>query len=256
MRPASELPVVRYAVAAPRVGWELGEETMPESPLHDDIVMYLRALLAAWVSRMGEARVARNLAVRWDEEHPTFGVDPDVCVLAPPPPEFFEQRSVRTWLAGHRAPVLAIEVVSETNPRKDYAVAPDKYAASGTGELVVFDPLLSGPNTQGGPFRLQLWRRDEGGTFGRVYAGEGPAYSSTLDAHLVAVEEGRRLRIANDAPATDFWLTEAEAERAAKETERAAKETERAAKEAERAAKEAALARVAGLEAELARRGS
>ena len=35
-------------------------------------------------------------------------------------------RSVRTWLPGHGPPRLAIEVVSETNPHKDYVIAPDK----------------------------------------------------------------------------------------------------------------------------------
>ena len=32
---------IRYAVGRPRVGWELPEETMPESVLHDEIVAFL-----------------------------------------------------------------------------------------------------------------------------------------------------------------------------------------------------------------------
>lgn len=64
--------------------------------------------------------------------------------------------------------------MSETSPRKDYVVAPDKYAASGVGELWIFDPLIEEPPSHGGPFRLQVWTRDEDGTFARVYAGEGP----------------------------------------------------------------------------------
>ena len=174
---------------------------------------------------------------------------------------------MRTWLPGHAAPALAIEVVSETNPHKDYVIAPDKYAASGVGELWIFDPLLSGPAAQGGPFRVQVWTRDPSGDLTRIYAGEGPARSPYLQAHLVCVDEGRRLRIADDAAATRFWQTAEEAERAAKEAERAAKEEERAAKEEERAAKEqervakeaertlkdAALGRIAELEAALAR---
>jgi hypothetical protein len=50
----------------------------------------------------------------------------------------------------------------------------------------------------------------------------------------VATEEGRKLRLTDDEAATRFWVT-------AEETERAAKET--------------ALARIADLEAELAKRG-
>jgi hypothetical protein len=231
---------IRYAVGRPRVGWELSEETMPESVLHDEIVAFLKALLAAWASRSGGMLVARNLAVRWDEANPRIGVDPDVCVLSPAPPEGAGLRSLRTWEVGHAAPLLAVEVVSETNPHKDYVVAPDKYAASGTRELWIFDPLLAGPASHGGPFRLQVWTRAADGTFTRVYAGDGPVRSDAVEGYLVAVDEGRKLRIAEDAGATAFWLT--------------AEEAERAAKEAERAAKEAALTRIAALEAELAKR--
>jgi Uma2 family endonuclease len=238
---------VHYTVPRLRSGWELSEETMPESVVHDQAVELLKALLAAWAARAGTAFVARNLAVRWEEAHPQIGVDPDVCVLSPPPPDAANLRSIRTWLAGHSAPVIAIEVVSETNPHKDYAIAPDKYAASGTGEVWIFDPLLAGPSTQGGPFRLQIWHRGENGDLTRIHAGDGPARSPLLDAVLVVTDEGRKLRIAGDETATSFWLT-------AEEAERAGKDLERAAKEAERAAKEAALARVAELEAALAKK--
>ena len=150
-------------------------------------------------------------------------------------------------MPGHAPPALAIEVVSETNPHKDYTLGPDKYAASGTNELWIFDPLLAGPAVHGGPFRLQIWHRRADGDFVRIYAGDGPARSPVLGAYLVATDEGRRLRLADDESATHFWLT-------AEEAERAAKEAERAAKEAARAAKEAALARVPELEAAFATR--
>ncbi len=164
-------------------------------------------------------------------EGPSFGRRPGGTRY---PPEGAGLRSLRTWEVGHAAPLLAVEVVSETNPHKD--------------------PLLAGPASHGGPFRLQVWSRGADDTFTRVYAGDGPVRSDAVEGYLVAVDEGRKLRIADDAGATAFWLTAEEAERAAKEAERAAKEAERAAKEAERAAKEAALARVAALEAELAKR--
>lgn len=225
---------IRYTVPLRRAGWELAEETMPESVLHDHAVELLKALLAAWAARVGSAFVARNLAVRWDETEPRIGVDPDVCVLSPAPPAAAQLRSVRTWVDGHAAPLLAVEVVSETNPRKDYEVGPEKYAASGTGELWIFDPLLSGPTALGGPYRLQVWHRAADGDFTRIYAGDGPARSPTLDAWLVVTEEGHALRIARDESAMDLWLT---------------------AEEAERAAKEAALARIVELEAAARARG-
>jgi Uma2 family endonuclease len=282
---------VHYTV--PRLassGWELVDELMPESVLHDHAVELLKALLAAWAARSGASSfVARNLAVRWNESMPQIGVDPDVSVFVPAPPDAIELRSVRTWAPGYVPPLLAIEVVSNTNPHKDYVIAPDKYAASGTGELWIFDPLLAGPAAHGGPFRMQVWHRREDGDFVRLYAGDGPARSPSLGAWLVATDEGRKLRIADDEGATRFWLTAEEAERASKESERIQKESERAQKEseraqkeseriqkesersqkeaertqkelertqkeAERAAKEAALARVAELEAAIAAR--
>ena len=130
--------------------------------------------------------------------------------------------------------MLAIEVVSTTNPNKDYVVAPDKYAASGTGELWIFDPLLAGPRAQGGPFRLQVWQRDDQGRLLRTYAGPGPATSRFLGAHLVVTDDGSNLRIADDAEGTRLWLT---------------------GEEAERARSEALLARIAALEAARDRRG-
>ena len=242
---------VRYEVPVGHDGWELREETMPESVTHDRAVELLKALLAAWAANAGAsapAFVARNLAVRWDPSRPSIGVDPDVSVFTPAPPGSDALRSVRTWLPGHTAPLVAIEVVSEGDPRKDYVTAPDKYAASGTRELWIFDPLLAGPTSHGGPFRIQVWRRTAGSDFMRVYAGDGPARSEALGAYLVATGEGQLLRIADDEAATRPWLT-------AEEAERAAREAEHAEKEAERAQKEAALARVAELEAWLSRAG-
>lgn len=212
---------------------------MPESLIHDQAVDLLKSILSAWAARVGGTQVMRNLAVRWDEEHPKVGVDPDVSVFRPPPPHDDDDlTSVRTWLEGHTPPLLAIEVVSDGNPHKDYVVAPDKYAASGTQELWVFDPKLAGPTSHGGPFRLQIWERDDRDGFARVYAGDGPARSRVLAAHVVVAADGHTLRIADDSAGSSLWLT--------------VEETERKAKEAERSAKEAALARVAELEARLA----
>ena len=65
--------------------------------------------------------------------------------MVPKPPAYHTQVSLRTWDAGVSPPLVAVEFVSENNARKDYEIAPDKYAASGTYELWVFDPELLGP---------------------------------------------------------------------------------------------------------------
>jgi len=230
---------VSYSVPRRRPGWDLSEETMPESIPHDLAVELLKAILAHFAATVRKtAFVARNLAVRWDEQNPSVGVDPDVCLLDPAPPGVQDLTSLRTWLPGHVTPQLAVEVVSE-NPKKDYSIAPDKYGAAGVRELWVFDPLLAGPSAHGGPYRLQTWVR-EGDEFFRTHAADAPAFSPLLEAWLVPSADGRLLRIADDRDGNHPWPT--------------AEEAERAERDAERAAKEAALARVAELEAELRRR--
>ena len=186
---------VRYDVPVVTDAWILPEVPVPESVLHREIVELVAALLAAWAARTGRsAFVARNLAFRWDERHPKIGVDPDVCLIEPAPPEPEQLTSLLLWGAGHHAPRLAIEVVSSNHPYKDYDVVPEKYAASGVGELWVFDPQLVGPRRRGGPQRLQLWTRSADTSFVRSYAGDGPMSSPALSAWALVSESGRRLR--------------------------------------------------------------
>jgi Uma2 family endonuclease len=242
---------------APPSAWDLSddEERMPESPLQGDICDLLKAVLAYFCKRRGvSALVGGHIALRWDPLHPRQGVDPDVYLVEPAPPLGARAKSLRTWMKGHKAPRVAVEVVSESTAEADYFDKPARYAQAKVGELWVFDPLRLGPGVDGGPFVLQVWRRKRG-RWTRVYAGDGPAQSEELGAWLVVTDEGLRLRIADDPAGNTLWPTETDAERAAKEAERAAKEAALAMADAERAAKEAALAELAQLRAELARRG-
>jgi len=224
--PTNRTVTLRLAFDEPPASWTLSDETMPESYDHLLTADLLWNLLRAWVARTSrDALVGRNQAVRWDERNRQVGVDPDVFVVEPRPPEGDALKSLLAWRPGHRMPRLAIEVVSTENPNKDYLIAPEKYASCGVDELWIFDPFLAGPAGRG-PVRFQLWRRTDDG-FERVYAGEGPTFSPYLSAWIFVVDEGQRLRIANDRAGTDWWTT---------------------SEEAERAAKEAALARVATLE--------
>jgi len=207
---------------------------VPESNPHRDATEHLRQILARWLERTGlHAQVVSNLAVRWDPQHPKTGLDPDIALLHPPPPEGESVGSLLLWKPGHHVPPLAIEIVSPTNPHKDYQQAPHKYASLGVTELWVVDLDLAGPAAHGGPYRLQVWSRSDEGGLTRVYAGEGPAYSPYLQAWVVVRFHGlqRRIRIADDADGRHLWPTPVEVERRAKD---------------------AALARIAELEAELA----
>ncbi len=51
--------------------------------------------------------------------------------------------SLRTWHEDEPPPIVAVEVVSENTPRKDYVVVPEKYAASGVGELWIKEAELA-----------------------------------------------------------------------------------------------------------------
>lgn len=214
--PTNRYVTLRLAFDEPPASWTLTDEKMPESNSHLLTCELLWQLLRAWAARTErDALVGRNLAIRWDERHRNVGVDPDVYVVEPRPPEGDDVASLLAWKPGHKMPRLAVEVVSTENPNKDYVIAPEKYAACGVEELWIFDPLLAGPRGRG-PVRLQLWRRTDEG-FDRVYTGEGPAWSPYLQAWLFAVDEGQRLRIADDREGTRWWTTPEEAERVEKE---------------------------------------
>lgn len=221
--------------------WVIPEGTVPESIVHNAAARELELLLTAWAERNPRAlAIARNLAIRFYEAHPRLGIDPDVCVLEPPPSDFEALSSLCLWKEGHRPPPLSIEVVSRNHPNKDYATLQDRYAALGGREVVVFDPLLAGPRTFGGPVPLQLWRSDAFGLLERVHAGAAPAFSEVLGAWLIP--DGQRLAIAADEAGEQRWQTDAERERAEKKHERAEKERAQAEREHERAEKERALA--------------
>jgi Uma2 family endonuclease len=230
--------------------WVLEDDVIvPESSEHEAAIALLKDILRAWVARTArDAAVYANLAVRWSEEHPTIGVDPDVCLVEPAPPEP-KLQSLLTWAPGHHAPRVAIEVVSRKTAKKDYTDGPQKYAASGTRELWVFDPERRGRGWTGGPWTLQVWRRSPEGSFRQVFKGNAPAYSEELGVWLVVTDGGTRLRIADDAAGERLWLTGEESERARAESERARAESERARAESERARADALAAELAALRA-------
>lgn len=251
---------VRYPVRPRLEAWVLPEGTVPESIPHDSAAQHLKLLLEVWATRGSRPRrVARNLAIRWLESAPRVGIDPDVCVLDPPPPGVEELSSLCLWKPGHAPPSICFEVVSRNHPHKDYAELQDRYAFTKTKELVVFDPHLAGPSSLGGPSLIQLWRRDPFGMLERVYAGDQPVPSEVLGAWLLPSQ--RVLEVADDREGAQRWLTweeklqvaraAEEHERAEKERERAEKERERAEKERERAEKERERAARAELERRL-----
>ena len=247
--PQAGAVLVRYPVRPIREAWVLPEGPVPESTTHDAASRELWLTLDAWVKRKGRnALVVRNLAVRWMEDAPKVGIDPDAALIEPAPPEE-ALSSYRLWEANGVAPRFCVEIVSESHPYKDYAAIQDRYAAMGTRELVVFDPLMCGPAALGGPVALQVWRRDAAGVLERVHFGRSPAYSIELGAWLHA--DGRFLRIADDEAGRNRWLTGEE--QALADKEQALADKDRLSAELERAysEKRAAEERLAALERKL-----
>ena len=182
------------------------------------------------VAREGrDASILANVPLRWNGAHETIGVDPDVMWVEPALPA--GMRSVLTWEPGVAPPRLAVEIVSRRTAYKDYVRGPDKYAASGTRELWVFDPEGYGrTDDERGPWVLQVWRRSRD-TFRCVYRGDGPFRSKELGAWIIVV--GDLLRVADDEAGTTLWPTAhelAEHERARAEHERARAEHEASAR--------------------------
>jgi len=222
--------------------WILTEGIVPEALFHDEAAEKLKALLDPWAASCATpTRIARNLAFRFYESDQRVGIDPDVCVFRLPPDPPQSIGSICLWKPEHVPPSLCFEVVSKNHPHKDYREIQERYAALGTHELIVFDPMLYGPKSLGGPVPLQLWRRDADRSFDRVHFGAEPVYSEVLGAWVIPA--GLLLHIANDRAGKDRWLSEAERQREEAERQREEAERQRAEVERLRAELRAALAK-------------
>ena len=230
VRHLDAVSAVRYTVPRWSPAWAIPEVPVSESQLHDQAIEWVRALLLAWAARSGRrVEVLRNIGIRWFQPEPRAGFDPDLCVLDPAPQVAEGLTSLRLWEPGLAPPIAALEVVSPSHPYKDYIDTPDRAAACGVGELWVYDPLLAGPKVHGGPFALQLWRRD-GESFTRAFAGEGPAYSEAIGAWLhprvSRIPSEARLCFSDSRAGEPPWPTLIEQERQAAERRAVAAERE------------------------------
>jgi Uma2 family endonuclease len=242
-----------------RIDWSqwylTDEDDMGESGEQEQIIWELKQILTQLKDerRWHHLHIGSDQFFAWVEAEPLVRVSPDVYLLdeVPEPPL---PASFQTWLPGHEAPRLALEIVSDDSWAKDYRDNPLKYAQLGVKELIIFDPeAASGKTKVKGRVALQVFRLEADGSFERAESGNGPVKSRELEAFFVVRQVGAasRLAISRDPEGTDLVPTIEEArasERAAKERERKAKERERAARiEAERMQ---ALERKAKLEAE------
>jgi Uma2 family endonuclease len=222
---------------------------LAETDIHIDCILYLRGVLK-WHYRGQKVYVGSNLLVYYVEGDPRKSVAPDSFVVKDCAPG--NRRVFKIWEEG-RVPSTVFEITSLSTRGEDEELKPEIYARIGVQELFLFDPTgdYLDPPLQGyrlGRKQMRPIEPDQSGG-------------------LVSLELGLRLCLEDgqlvmyDARTGERLLTEAEAERQAKDAERQAKESERSAKEAERQGREserrarkAAEEEIRRLRAELARR--
>jgi hypothetical protein len=209
-------------------------DPVSQDPDHQQDEFVMQSRLLAWQKRTKQDHllIGCEMACRWDRRHPRVGVAPDVYVVDRPPARDKETGyigSLRTWESGNSPPLLAIEVVSNSRPKKDYKDSPERHDLLGTFELWIFDPHLFGYTKEQPPVLLQIFQRETNHQLVQMHAGAGPFRSDALDAWVMVIDGD--LVIANDPEGNDRWptLEEAEQWRADEEARRA--DAERDAKE-------------------------
>jgi hypothetical protein len=203
------------------------EERVGEDIVQRWIMELLRPLVERWLVQRGElAFVGADQFIYYEQFNSTARVAPDVYVL----PGIEPDRHVPIWKIWESgvAPSFALEIVSRSR-RKDYEESPNRHAAAGTQELVIFDPWPT-RRSRGLGIRWQVFRR-QSETFARVEATNADRTASqVLGCWLRSVGTGttQRIRLAVGDGGDELFPT---------------------AEEAAVADKEAALQRVAELEA-------
>lgn len=216
------------------------EEEMGEDILQRWIVELLRPLVERWFRERGiRAFVGADQFVYSRQHAPTERLAPDVYVL----PDVSPDTQVTSWKIWEKGivPSFALEIVSK-DWEKDYIEAPQKYAAAGITELVIFDPA---PSRHPDGVAWQVFRRVRNRPLTRIEVSQGDRiHSKVLGCFLRAVgaNESLRLRLGTGPKGNDLFPT--------------GEEAERAAKEAAVTTRDAALRRVAQLEAQLRVRGA
>jgi Uma2 family endonuclease len=225
------------------------KDQMGESVPHIYLMHYLIDVIE-WLLHNQKRIVLGNFGIYTsnDSTITNYPLEPDIAIFKGVELTQEERQSLRSWkirdqnqnARGNRPPPnVVFEFASLKTWRTDLTTKPGDYALMGGQEYFAYDP-----NTPQlfniKPLRLKGWRLENGQAIEIVPNDQGWLWSNELDSYLVADKEYLRLYDRTGK----MRLTEAEAERAAKEQERVAKEQERIAKEQERIAKEKAWAKL------------
>lgn len=198
---------------------------MGETDLHRYWMKRIDDLLS-YRYRGQQVYVSSDLLLYYREGWPTHYVVPDDFVVKDIEPGM--RRTYKIWEEG-KAPDVVFEVTSKKTRREDESHKPQIYERIGVKELFLYDPTADylKPPLRGfrvTPDGLMRLRPDAGGALQCEQLG------------LLLRLEGRRLEMI-DAASGESLLTEAEAEREAREREQAAKEREQAARKREQLAR-------------------
>ncbi len=207
---------------------------MGETPLHRKWMVRICDILDHRY-RDQPVYVGSDMLVYYEEGNPLRFVVPDEFVMLNC--HAADRRVIKVW-EEDRSPDVVIEVTSRSTLRKDLGTKKDTYQQIGVREYFLYDPsgVEMAPPLRG--FRLV------DGKFAPLPLHGGVVRCETLGIDLHVDEVG--WLVLTDTQTHAVLLTEAEAERKAKEAEQAAKE-------AERRAREAADARNRELEAQIRR---
>ena len=209
-------------------------ETVPESADHRLRVI---ALWESVTQALGDgALVGSDLFLYWDPTDPKKCLAPDLAVRVGTPSAIL--KTWKTWELG--APHVGVEIVSDWDrSQQPFAQKLERYRQAGIAEVVRFD-------AEDEERPLGLWDLLDGDLVERDIAKPDARFCDALGFYWCVAADpvlGNALRLARDAAGREPLPTPAESRDAAV-----------AAMDTERTAKEAALARVAELEAEIARR--
>ena len=179
---------------------------MGETDLHRLWMVRLYDLLS-WRYRGQRVYIASDLLVYYTEGNPKDVVVPDDFVVLDCEPGL--RRTFKVWEEG-RVPNTVFEVTSRSRRREDVVKKPRKYAAIGVKEMFLYDPTAEYLRPP-----LKAFRFEEGEPVEMTPDETGALESRELGLRLW-LQDGAL--ILADAVTGEVLLTEAEAERAARET--------------------------------------
>jgi Uma2 family endonuclease len=207
------------------------EEKVPERAEHRERVRVLELSVRAELA--GRATVRADQFLYWDPTNPRRCLAPDLAVRLGPPLPLWP--TWKTWEVG--APQLGVEIVSEWDRSQErFEAKLERYRQAGILEVVRFD-------SEDSLHAVRVWDLLDGDLVER-----DPADPEALLSDVLGLYFRPTLRLTRDLAGKALVLTDFERAEAARQ----AAVAERDAAVAE---KDAALARIAELEAALARRG-